>query len=362
MNEVSVSKGAMNVVFPIDVVPPYHRGVYDEIVRRQNEENFLNHPGRMIKMSSEKYFYNNLRGSNCSFEEQDVTVTGSNTATLFTGNCHYKEEMSPITATFELPDGSVIEETLDDLIVEIRTNGLVLKMDGAVGSNFLGESYDCYLSKITSRNYKWGGIGNARIFDSWKDLAKFVKKWKDLLGYVVSAKNIRFIPEEIGNVAEDDRNHGKVNEILAEINSEEIDTEDPGEVPASATADDINREVLYRMKKENLWDEVVAGWQNEKKIYLSDCHIIYGLNEEAEKAVEAVRKFGMTPYHVVLNHLQDYDTYDVQYVSNDPELWKDERLSGDGWFMGYSWMTPFQTGEFGMIRVVSSSGGLRRIG
>ena len=358
--EICITVGDTVRTFPTELDPSNNRGIYDEIVKIHNREKIFDYPGEMTRPFSEKYFYNGLRGSNRSFDGFDIAATGVHSAILYS-NPGDAPKVSPLIGTFDV-DGKSVDVTMDNVAIEVRTNGIVLKMDGAIGSNFLGRTYECYLAKITSRNYKWGGIGGAKVFNSWKELGKFLEKQEDTMNYIVSMKNIEFVPEEIGiGVKSDEKSKAKVDDLLENINGVEANTEDTSDVPMEVTEEDIRKEIEYRMKKLDLWDEVVTGWKNDGKIYLSDNHIVFSLDDEAIKAIEAVRKNNEVPYHVILNHFKDYDTYDVLYVSKEPEAWKLERVSGDGWLMAYSWMVPFQDGEHGNIRVVSSAGGLQRI-
>ena len=300
-----------------------------------------------------------LSGSECSSEADIDGIVGvsSSRATVIIGN--QKTDNGPVTI---VRDGKVVE-TKTRLKIHCYASGLVLDT-GKTGTNFLGNRYELYFHKMTSRRMKSSSIGYAKLFSSWKDLYKTLDKYCAEFIYIVGNSPMLFSVKSVGDGVKDDpETRAMVEELIDVINGCPKDMTDDTEIPSEATPESIKAEAVHRMGTLNLYDRIVSDFKRSNKIYMSEGYgILYNLDAEGELAVTRIREQGLLPYHVVKSRLYDNTVYDVLYVSDCTDDWTVERPTKDGYVQSWCWMTAFQDSEMGEIKVESTSGGLRRIG
>ena len=87
------------------------------------------------------------------------------------------------------------------------------------------------------------------------------------------------------------------------------------------------------------------------------------LDEEANKAVEEVKKLGFTPWHVVKTEDGGVGTmYTVLYVSGETADWKYERMDKHGTLQAYVRNATYpECSEIGSVTLACANGGFMRI-
>lgn len=289
--------------------------------------------------------------------------TGTNSCLL--GNFEDKNlnENGPVIATNE--NG---EEYATNIYFSLRAyeSGLALSTNQFVTSMF-GMNYTAHFKKLVRRNtsssIKLSVISDAKLFKNYSALLKYVRENKDLLSVYVAHYGYQFTVKAIHyELCKGDKPE-VITELLSlieEINeTEEIKKE--REVPDYITPEILNKEALKRLEDLKVMDYVKRNFKNDQLMMSELGGILYYLNEDAQRAVEKAKEFGL-PYHVVNHPIAGQMTYAVLYVSKNPEDWRYERIDRQGYMDAAVYMPDFDSFDIGSIRCKPANGGVTRIG
>lgn len=298
-----------------------------------------------------------------------VEITGANSYTISTRATYGKDTT---------PDNLKVGD--DDMGIKIGVIiydvGWVLS-SGKVGSDILGRTYTPYLASIGTRNIRCNDVSHARIFPTLKSVRDYIEKKRDVFEFCVSQYGYNWSIEatcetyqgELDNLSGKKREKyqtelASINDMLDDINNREPENEfDMSNMPEEVTDEALFDEVIYRMKKLQLWDEIIKNYRKDKTIYQSEAGgIIYELDDDAKVAIKSVIEDDKIPYHVVKNTTTFGVVYSVLYVSKNLSEWKWERGNNDGIIMNYCYNSTEPTySEYGDSRFIAANGGLKRI-
>lgn len=348
-------KEYINAPTDLDPAKPFQilRWVDDELATKA-EELF---GGKIYDLGISEFV---VSGMECS-SENDIegatsVATSANSAIFGADNETHNRSVKIIDKDGEIVDTGV------KLKIHAYTSGLVVSL-GRTGTNFFGTTFDLYFNKMTSRNMKSGSIGYAKVFGSWKEVKKFIEKYTSQLLYIAGNTTTVFGVKVIGDgVKTDAKTKDEVAEMLNVINGYPKDLEDHTDIPENISTPEMMAEALHRMVELNLYDQIISEFRKTGRIYMSENYgTLYDLDDEAKKAIDKIREYGLMPYHVIKTNLLGRPVYDVLYVSNSGEDWEYERPVKDGWVGTWCWMTDYQDSEMGSIKVEQIAGGLRRV-
>lgn len=283
--------------------------------------------------------------------------------------------MLPATVPYREPGNLIVWHNDEEVDTGIRLGfvaypeGYVLNI-GKTAIGILGAKSQMYIASIGKRNVTHRPISDCHIFPSLTHLAKYIRKHETALRYLVSHHGCHFSVEYANDLFRDtvefDSDEDplqEVNDLLKQINGEP-EKEDDTPIPENPSEDDIRDEVLYRMRKLDLWVRVVNDFAESGKIYQSEAGgIIYDLNKDALQAVEEAKAaVACLPYHVIVTHTTIGAMYTVLYVSKDSVEWPHERIHADGTTLAYVYNADYpDCSELGYVQVQAANGGLVRI-
>lgn len=308
------------------------------------------------------------KGLSCS------CITGENSF-IFGPNSSL-EEKAPKNVVLWNPNNENKEEVLDLRVgFVLYEEGWVIST-GKTSSNILGITNTAYITSIGTRNIRSSFKSGAKIFKTKKSLLEYLKKHKETFKFCVEKYDYNLSIETTCDYFEQELSKkvvkAKEKEIDVEINSllEEInycddisDGYDDFDLPSEVNETTIREEILYRMKKYDLWDEIVKKYKSENKIYMSESGgIIYDLDETAKEIVEKVIEYACTPFHVIHTFSSIGEFYQVLFVSKDTSQWRYERGRKDGYMYNCCFNKTYDNIEFGESQFISCNGGMQRIG
>lgn len=296
-------------------------------------------------------------------------------------------------------DGGTAEDTGIRISVSSYLCGLVLAtgtthLGGLLG---MGGEEPSYFRKITATKLYYGGKADAYIFESPAKVIRWIEKHacvlEKLSGYHWSVEYAT--PEAEGYIKgklgmkpaaakkwEDDM--AQLQKLLDALNDDisnivdkpvfmtenariaaenyECGNEDCTDIELDDA--DYYEEILYRMEQFDMWDVVINSFKEDGTIFMSDGGVVYRLDEGAKKAVEALKEYGVRPYHVIKSRMEFGEMYDVLYVSAIPYEWPQFQRPNPQGIIGSFCVSACtgEFGEFGDIVVKSFGGGLRRVG
>lgn len=311
------------------------------------------------------------KGASCTCFTSEMSFTFGSNESL--------QEKEPTCVTLWNPNVEGGVETLDLRVgFIIFEEGWVIA-NGKIGSNIFGSRHNCYIASIGSRNIRTCAKSGAKIFKDTKAILSYLKKHTDTFKFCVEKYDYQLSIESTCDYFEEEYNatlSGKKLEkaklideeiaaLLEEINTSAEDTGDGYDdytLPDEVTKETIFNEVLYRMKKYDLWDAIVKDYIKDGKIYLSEAGgIVYDLNEPAKKIVDELIEEGKTPFHVVHTVTTFGDLYQVLFVSNDTTNWRYERGRKDGYMYNCCYNETYDEVEYSESKFISCHGGMQRI-
>ena len=340
-----------------------------EIIRklevRQMTEDILN----IGKLGRANYHINKLGQKGCIHSNMDDTSNievGRNCTTIGGNN------------KIAAPDNLTIDD--EDMKIKI---GVVIYKEGWVLSigkktyDIFGGQHDAYLKSIGSRNIHASGIDAARKFKTIKALIDYVVKNQSVLEFCAKQYGYHWDYAPICDIFEKDfednlsktqkekyeNNKQVLNSILESINNvEDEEDEIEEDIPTEINDDTINEEVISRMTKLHLWNNIITRYKKDKTIFMSEtAGIIYELNEDAKKAANYVKEMGYTPYHIIRTNTTFGELYAVLYVSNNTEDWTLERYNEkDNIITSCVYNKDTNSYEFGDIGISPANGGIVR--
>ena len=301
-------------------------------------------------------------GSNFSTDAEDVRDISAIAKSSNSAVIGITKTTANDTVKIHTNDGNIVDTGIR-VHIHGYTSGLVVST-GKKGYDILGGVKDLYLEKFTRTSMKSCAIGYAKVFDSWKQLKKYLQQHEDEMTFIAGRNPITFSAITIGDgVKEDGLAQAEVNEILRSINGMPKDLEDHSDLPSEATPETMKDEAIHRMKLLNLYDKIIAEYKQHGKIYMSENFgTLYNPDDTALQAIQEAVYDNLKPYHVIKTRLMGRDVYDVLYVSENIDDWQYERPNKEGYIASWCWMSDFQCSESGDIKVASIGGGLRRIG
>ena len=128
---------------------------------------------------------------------------------------------------------------------------------------------------------------------------------------------------------------------------------------------DQKKEAIARMKKLNLYDQIIEDFEKSGKVYASETKygILYDLTEEEEDAVkEFEEEYGALVYHCIRNNFEFGRCLSMLYVSKYIEDWEIDN-EDIPYGVQYAFVKNFDDdmcSEIGTIGILPINGGIRR--
>jgi hypothetical protein len=320
------------------------------------------------------YFTAGLVGNTMSKEGSMTCITGSNSFIFgSTENLDIEEPNNVLLYNDELPNK--VEELPLKVGFVFYEEGWVLG-NGKTNCNIFNiMGSKSYIASIGSRNIRTSSISGAKIFKTKKSMLDFLTKHREALEYCVETYGYHISMQPTNSYFEtsyqetlkgkslekDIAISNEINELIDAINQSAIsDGYDESHLPSEATIETMQAEVIYRMKKLNLWDVIIDEYRKSGKVYMSEYGIIYELDDAAKKVVNEVLDKGYIPYHVVHTSTTIGEMYNVLYVSDDISNWKYERGNVDGYLYNVTYNVTIDDCEYGENCFIGGTGGLTR--
>lgn len=337
--------------------------IRDEILELQNKHDFLKLGKKLNSLGITSISCHGRAIDSFGFDgDEKMVQTGKNSCLIGysarkgisnDGNdCIYLDE-----------DGVAVPN--EDIVLSFTAyeSGLMLSTGKTISGIFTGNE-PAYLSKITKKNIISRGLKNAKLFTTYKSLIEYLEKNKYSLEYAVKELGFDLKVIDVFDGAKDATKEELVEEVfelLNKINSIEHNPTER-EIPSIINDEIIQDECVARLKDFKVMKEVVNNFKKGKLMMSEFNGVLYNLDENAQRAVEIVQKYGYKPYHVVVKPIFEQNTYAVLYTSNNTDDWKYERVSSNGQLDSYVYMPDYDQVEHGAIVAIPSCGGIARIG
>ena len=244
--------------------------------------------------------------------------------------------------------------------------------------SIFGTESPAYLKSIGKRNIHAGAASSARKFKTLAAVVEYINKNRNAFDYTVKEYGyswsvepscLLFLNDYEASLTEKKRDKyilakAELQDLLNEINNQRISSvPDNSNIPEEVNPTSIRDEILYRMGKQNIWNETVSVFRKTGEIFQSEAGgMIYKLDDGAKIAVREAEKGGLHPWHVIKNVYNEIGTiYSVLYVSDETDEWTEERRDRDGFQVAYCWNADQNFSEIGQIQTVSANGGLIRV-
>lgn len=319
--------------------------------------------GTVIDTGIHSYSTKNGVMDSGSRSNSDAVYTGRGSWVAGVGADKYQKE--PDKVKILTADG---EKELDiRLHVIAYPEGFVLRC-GKTHTNILGSRNEMYLKNIGKKNFCCSPIDSCHIFPSLKSMLSYIKKHFSALEYMVSDYSYHFSietaceeyqvikPEEMRK--SEKQAYEDILKLLERIN--ESEAEDLP-IPESVTEADCIAEAISRLERFHVTEKVISSFRKGKLFMSEFSGILYDLNENAQKAVSAVREKGFFPYAVVRTQMEIGDCYAVLYVSKQSSEWDAERPSSKGYCLCYVYnASDPKCSELGTCQFEGANGGIMR--
>lgn len=280
-------------------------------------------------------------------------------------NIFTESEMSiPKIPDYLMVDG---KSTGKRFIFHMYKEGFVLSL-GKEALNLLGSPYKIYFCKFTKNNARSSAFGSAKIFNSLKEMKRYIEKYEDYFKSLVSSANFKYSIEYASKSYEENfskenekfkKDLSELNEYLNTLNNTNKEKKER-EIPEVVDEEAMKNEAVELMKEFDIIKEIINSFKNGNLFMSEGNGILYGLDPNAQVAVKQVENFNLMPYHVIHQLTNFGDMYTVLFVSPNADEWFLSRPE-DGYLEAYVYnATTNECSEFGSVRVLPCNGGLVR--